>query len=161
MYKQNHSIGWVVRIVGYSMLICTGTFLIPIALNVFSAIRGTQNWGEALALNSVVTVCVIGLLFVSFYNLWMYPNLSVSANGLSISSVFLHRTFRWDEVEGTERLSNRQLIILVRKTGTFYYLFYGFLWGKFNKSVILFRSDAEIVNRLEGEINSFVSLKSR
>jgi hypothetical protein len=158
MSKQYSPTSLGSKVLGYSLLSCSGTFLIPIVINFFSALRKEIQWSEAAALSLVALLVVVQLIFIAFYTLWMYPNFSISANGLTITSIFLRKEFNWDEIENIERISRKQLIMIINRKGLFYYRLYGFLRAKkFNKAVIFYISDRSAVDNLENEINKFRS----
>ena len=162
IYKQYPSTNFGSKALGYSLLLCSGTLLIPIVINYFSAIRKDIQWSEAAALSLLAFLVVVQLVFIAFYTLWMYPNFSISANGLTITSMFLRKEFNWGEIENIERISNKQLIVIINRKGLFYYRLYGFLRAKkFNKAVIFYTSNRIAVDNLENEINIFRSARSQ
>ena len=95
---------------------------------------------------------IAGMAVFAVFVLWKFPDISTSDKGIDLKVFFYSMHVEWKNIVRTEKRKTG-LFIFLRCKGLLLNRLYGLFDAKvWDQPVVLFVSDEELVNRLEGDI---------
>jgi len=162
MYKQNGFGVTTSKITGYFLLCFVFPVPVIIFINIISVLKQDTTWQESIAFIIIATIFMFGWLFIASFYLWLYPAITLTKDGLKLSSFLLSRTIEWKHVDSIVRMGDRQTIILINKKGWFIQRLHGLFRAKqWDRPVVMYLASQKKQDLFENEISKFLHNRDR
>jgi len=125
-------------------------------VNMWTLLSEKSNFNTIAMAILFYVALIIGMAVFAIYNLWKFPAISTSEQGVELQMFFCRVQIEWKNIIQTHRKNNRLIIYLKRK-GLFLNRLYGLFDVKvWDQPVILLDLDHDVIERLENEIKAHV-----
>ena len=157
-YKQSGAGVIYNRIIGVLLLAFALLCVVSVFINIILAIIGTSSWSISFAFSVVALICMSGAIYIALFHLWMYPDIQVSIEGMTLKAIFLARDINPTSITDMQIVGRKRLIISLSEKGMFYNRLYGlFKAGIGDQPIIIYSSNIEDVGKLEKELRTLQS----
>jgi len=152
IYKQTGRTVNFSKLFGYIFIIAISSCLLFYVVGIWFSIAGQETSISIVASTFYYLVMIAGMAVFAVFVLWKFPDISTSDKGIDLKVFFYSMHVEWKNIVRTEKRKTG-LFIFLRCKGLLLNRLYGLFDAKvWDQPVVLFVSDEELVNRLEGDI---------
>ena len=145
------------RIFSYVFLISISSCLLLYLAGIWFSITEGNSSGSILSATFDYLIIMSGMAVFGIYHLWKFPDIFTSDHGIDLRVLFYTMHIEWKNIVQVQKRNKRLLIFLGNKglpLNRLYGLFDAKVW---DRPVVLFISNEEVVNQLEEDIKAHLS----